>query len=215
MRDAQKRESDLEVQLRPSLDDNLGDFLPEEVGIEAPKQRTDGRTKLNALSEMNEMNEMNEPIELASSEPFESGKPSKPKVPKDSRLFGEFGEPKELKELQDSMESLDASGRSDIMQRVGMVPQRETREHEAMGTSLGEIDLSEEDSDKKMDSFSSEESDSSRNTLQSPGEERDRRVEMLKIEIEEIKKAHRNEMDLLRAALDQLLIRYMAIEKSL
>lgn len=122
-------------------------------------------------------------------------------------------------ELKDSMSSLDVSGRSDILQRVGAIPQNGMDGREALSESLNEVDLREENeeelSETKLDSLSSDESDSSRNTLQSPSEERDRRVETLKIEIEELKKSHENQLNLLRAQMDQLLVRYMAIEQSL
>lgn len=122
----------------------------------------------------------------------------------------------ESSELKDSMSSLDASGRSDILRRVGAIPQNGMDGHEALDEAGFMEEKEEEESDeKKMDSFSSDDSDSSRNTLQSPSEERDRRVEMLKIEIEEIKKEHETQLNSLRAQLDQLLIRYMAIEQSL
>ena len=190
------------------------------------------------LNESTPLNSLNESTPLIDSNPShslnsedESNASMKPLIDS-NRSIGSVPSPMSLSvdpdkqtratdtsELKDSMSSLDVSGRSDILQRVGAIPQNGMDGREALSGSLNEVDLREENeeelSETKLDSLSSDESDSSRNTLQSPSEERDRRVETLKIEIEELKKSHENQLNLLRAQMDQLLVRYMAIEQSL
>lgn len=171
-----------------------------------PSNESNPSNSLNPSNDFNPMSSSSDSNLPAEPLPSASSHPLGPKQPANS---------KEIRDLKDSMDSLDVSGHSDVMRRVETPPQRESGAHELPDGALPEINISEDDSEKKSDSFSSDESDSSRNTLQSPAEERDHRVEMLKIEIEEIKKNHENELNLLRAKLDQLLISYMAIEQSL
>ena len=172
-----------------------------------------GSNSLNESNSSNPLNESNSLNPLIDSNRSVGSAPSTTSWSADPDKRAQVSESSELK---DSMSSLDASGRSDILRRVGAIPQNGMDGHEALDEAGFMEEKEEEESDeKKMDSFSSDDSDSSRNTLQSPSEERDRRVEMLKIEIEEIKKEHETQLNSLRAQLDQLLIRYMAIEQSL
>ena len=182
----------------------------------------------NSLNPLNESNSLNPLVGSNSSNPLNESSSLNPLIDSNRSVgsapsttswsadLDKRAQVSETSELKDSMSSLDASGRSDILRRVGTIPQNGVDEHETLNEAGFMEEKEEEESDeKKMDSFSSDDSDSSRNTLQSPSEERDRRVEMLKIEIEEIKKEHENQLNSLRAQLDQLLIRYMAIEQSL
>lgn len=169
-------------------------------------------------SRMNDSNSLNPLIDSNSLNPLIDSNRSVGSAPSTTSLSVDpdrRAQAGESSEWKDSTSSLDASGRSDILRRVGAVPQSGVEGDETRNEA-GFMEEKEEESDeRKMDSLSSDDSDSSRNTLQSPSEERDRRVEMLKIEIEEIKKEHENKLNFLRAQLDQLLIRYMAIEQSL
>lgn len=182
----------------------------------------------SSLNHLNESNSLNPLVGSNSSNPLNESSSLNPLIDSNRSVgsapsttswsadLDKRAQVSETSELKDSMSSLDASGRSDILRRVGTIPQNGVDEHETPNEAGFMEEKEEEESDeKKMDSFSSDDSDSSRNTLQSPSEERDRRVEMLKIEIEEIKKEHENQLNSLRAQLDQLLIRYMAIEQSL
>lgn len=218
------------MRLAPGHRDSFPDPAQEEQAEEPLESRMNQSSSLNPLSDLRGANAPNPSRESSSLNPSnppndsnpmssssDSNLPAEPLPSASSHPLGpkQPANSKEIRDLKDSMDSLDVSGHSDVMRRVETPPQRESGAHEPLDGALPEINISEDDSEKKSDSFSSDESDSSRNTLQSPAEERDHRVEMLKIEIEEIKKNHENELNLLRAKLDQLLIRYMAIEQSL